>query len=265
MDLKTAQSTLKGRFKEYAEGFLKDDADLREAAALKIGHTHRVCKNIVNIGTSVGCSDDDLAVAEIAALLHDIGRFEQFRRYHTFMDHKSENHAVLGAAIIQSQGILEEVDDATATLIRSLVRDHNLAAIPDHESGRFLFFLKMLRDADKLDIWRVVTDYYHAKDALGKKRNTAIELDLPDDKEISDPIYDAVKNRAVAPIIHAKTLIDFKLLQMSWIYDVNFPFTFQSVLKNGYLEKIRDAIPYASNRIQQLYTSARKYAEEKAV
>ncbi|MBL7226115.1 MAG: HD domain-containing protein [Desulfobacteraceae bacterium] len=43
---------------------------------LKADHTSRVCEAIVNIGRSLDLSREDLCLAEAAALLHDIGRFE---------------------------------------------------------------------------------------------------------------------------------------------------------------------------------------------
>jgi hypothetical protein len=49
-----------------------------------------------------------------------------------------------------------------------------------------------------------------------------------------------------------RTRNDFKLLQMAWIYDVNFPPTFRMIAERGYLETIRNTLP-ASERIDRIY------------
>ena len=58
-----------------------------------------------------------------------------------------------------------------------------------------------------------------------------------------------------------KTLNDFKLLQMAWIYDVNFPRTFEIVRERGYMEMIRDALPQ-SEKVSEMYATIRSYLEE---
>jgi hypothetical protein len=70
-------------------------------------------------------------------------------------------------------------------LLLSVILYHNRAELPEDETEGCLFFAKLLRDADKLDIWRVVTDYYHNKNG---HQNSSIELDLPDIPEISDEV-----------------------------------------------------------------------------
>jgi len=104
----------------------------------------------------------------------------------------------------------------------------------------------------------VVTEYYqHA----GSSRNQTLELDLPDSEEVSGPVLEALMNERLVQVADLKTLNDFKLLQIGWIYDVNFPRTFQIVRENRYLEMILDALPQNSSRIAQIYDRARAYLE----
>ena len=76
----------------YIEEFASRDPNIQKAVDLKQAHTEHVCDAILDIGRHEGLSNDDLALAEIAALLHDIGRFEQYRKYKTFSDVRWENH-----------------------------------------------------------------------------------------------------------------------------------------------------------------------------
>ena len=185
MDLQDLLPKLKHWLKEYAEQFASTDPSVQAALDLKLGHTQRVCEAILDIGRHEGLSDEDLRVAEAAALLHDIGRFEQYRKYGTFSDTRSENHALLGVKVIREKRILENIDPIKARIIVRSVECHNKATLWAEGNGRGLLFMKLVRDADKLDIWRVVTDYYGS---VPKERNRAIELNLPDAPDISDAV-----------------------------------------------------------------------------
>ena len=109
-----------------------------------------------------------------------------------------------------------------------------------------------------MDIWRVVTEYYQNAD---NHRNQTIELDLPDIDGVSDPVYEALMNGKLVQMDDLRTLHDFKLLQIGWIYDVNFPRTFQIVQERRYLEKIHDTLPREMPWIRAVYERASAYLE----
>ena len=249
---------LKTWFQEYVRQFSSHDPIVQENMDLKAEHTRRVCETIRDIGRSLDLSNEDLCLAEASGLLHDIGRFEQYRRYRTFSDYMSENHAVLGVKVIQTNRVLDGLELAAADLILRVVGNHNRASLPVGEEKRCLFFLKLIRDADKVDIWRVVTEYYQN---AGNKRNKTIELDLLDVDRISPAVYQGLMNRKPVQMADLRTLHDFKLLQIGWIYDVNFPRTFQIVREKKYLEKIRNALPRESPRVTEAYERARAHLE----
>jgi hypothetical protein len=58
-----------------------------------------------------------------------------------------------------------------------------------------------------------------------------------------------------------ETLDDFKLLQLAWVYDLNFPRTFEIVKERKYLEKIRQALPKDSRRVAEIYKHVQDYLE----
>ncbi|MBN2059705.1 MAG: HD domain-containing protein [Deltaproteobacteria bacterium] len=245
-------------FEDYISRFVSDDSIFQENIDLKVGHTYRVCEAILDIGESLNLDREELCLAETSALLHDIGRFEQYRQYRTFSDYRSEDHAALGIKVIKTSSVLNGFEPAEAEIIIRVIGYHNRAALPVGEDERCLFFLKLLRDADKIDIWHVVTDYYQS---AGYKRNQTIELDLPDMDQISDSVYEALMKGELAQMADLKTLNDFKSLQIGWIYDVNFPRTFQIIMEKRYLEKIREALPKKSVRADEIYNKANAYLE----
>jgi len=231
---------LKRWFKQYADAFHNGDPEHDRNIDLKIEHTRRVCAEILEIGRSLQLDTNDLRLAEVIALFHDVGRFAQYDRYGTFLDLKSEDHAVLGVKVLDSSDVLKGMHEDTQRLIKRVVGYHNRRTLPENETEECLFFAKLLRDADKLDILRVVTDYYSKK---GDARNESIELDLPDIPDVSDEVCADVKAGRNVKTESLRTLNDFKLLQMAWIYDVNFPRTFQLIRDRNYLEAIRNTLP----------------------
>ena len=145
-------------------------------------------------------------------------------------------------------------------IILKAVQYHNKAALPANENETGLFFMKLLRDADKVDIWHVVTDYYrHAHEG----RNETLELNLPDAPQVSDAVCRSLLKGDIVQMKDLKTLNDFKLLQMGWIYDVNFKRTFEIVKERRYLEQIRKALPERSNSIDAVYRRALAYLDAK--
>lgn len=252
-------SALKAWFSDYVKIFHSADSEIQQNINIKKEHTIRVCSEIIGIAKSLGLSREELRLAEAIALLHDVGRFEQYARYGTFSDLNSENHAVLGIKILRENNILKGIDKSTRKLILCAIFHHNRIELPKRTARACLFFTQLLRDADKLDIWRVLTDYYCNKN---KHRNEGIELGLPDTPEISEKVcQELIAGRPIKEE-YLKSLNDFKLLLIGWVYDVNFPRTFQLIRERGYLEMIRDALPL-SERVLKIYSMIRTYLEKK--
>jgi hypothetical protein len=249
---------LKGWFEDYVIRFTSEDPLVQENIDMKALHTRKVCGIIMDIGKSLALPPEDLAIGEITALLHDVGRFDQYKRYGTFVDHRSEDHAALSVSIIQTHQILHDLKPDSAKLILWAIQHHNRAVLPRNEDQRKLLFSKLLRDADKIDIWRVVTDYYKQ---AGERRNPAIELDLPDENWISDLPYESLMNGELVKMTDLKTLNDFKVFQIGWIYDINYPRTFQLIRDKKYLEIICDALHTKPSRVAAIYNQVHSYLE----
>ena len=210
--------SLRGWFEQYVATFHSEDPEIQYNFDLKRDHTRRVCMEILDIGNHVGLGSRALFLAEILAWFHDIGRFEQYARYGTFFDLKSEDHAALGVHILKEHHVLRALDEQTQDLILRCISYHNRASLPAEESETCLFFSRLLRDADKLDIWRVLTRYYHEK---GNNRNQTIELDLEDAPEVSQEVYEDLLAGRIVRSDALRTLTDFKFLQMGWVYDLS--------------------------------------------
>ena len=241
--------------------FVPTQGEFRETILLKKKHSKRVCGEIIRIGRRLGLSGDSLRFAEITALFHDLGRFEQYARYRTFVDHKSENHAALSVKTLKENDVLDGLKVALKDLVYRIISYHNRPSLPDGETDTCLFYAKMLRDADKLDIWRVLTRHYRGSDGSS---SSAIELDLPNTPEISDKVYESVMNKRIVDFHHVRTLNDFKVLQIGWIFDVNFKPTLDAVIDRNYIDEICRALP-VSEKIETIKKVVNHYVEKEFV
>ncbi len=238
---------IKNWFDTYVHHFCTGNERFDSAICLKVRHTKNVAREILDISNSLNLGAGDCFLAEITALLHDIGRFEQYMKYQTYSDQKSEDHAKLGIEILKKTGALNRLDSADREVIEAVVIHHNKAILPQSSDPRFLLFLKLLRDADKIDILHVVTEHYQ-----GINTNNAIELGLPDDPEISNRIIQNVMNGKIARAEDMLTLNDFKLLQIGWVFDLNFPRSFEMVKQRKYLQNISAVLPLSDAVTQAL-------------
>jgi HD superfamily phosphodiesterase len=246
---------LKKWFGAYVSAFYTDDDDYNLALNVKKGHTMRVCDNIVMIGRKLGMSKHDLIIAETTALFHDLGRFKQFKKYGTFNDIISENHARLGLREMAAHKVLSICLKAEKELIIKAVNYHNSLKLPAGENERTLHFIRLLRDADKLDIWRVFLDFFHEKN---NRQNNIFVLDLPDEPEYSNEFIEALHSQNMASMKDMKTLNDFKLLQIGWVYDLNFAPSVQVAQSLNIIERIEAILPQ-SKEITEAVSHAKDY------
>ncbi|NVM20895.1 MAG: HD domain-containing protein [Desulfobacterales bacterium] len=227
-------------FADYVAAYYTDDPACDRNIKLKEEHTVRVCKEIVMLGEALDLPAEDMLMAEAMALFHDVGRFEQYAVYGTFKDSSSENHAGLGLRELAGHHVLSVCSDAEQKLITKAIGYHNMRILPEDEDDRCLFFARLLRDADKLDIWLVFIDYYDRQD---KEPNSTIVLNLPENDACSPTIINCLCEQRMADLKDMATLNDFKLLQISWVFDLNFSPAFRAVSERRYIEKIAASLP----------------------
>ena len=142
-------------FNEYVKGYDSSDEKIK----LKIAHTYRVSELCEKIAISLKMNNDDIDIAWLTGLLHDIGRFEQVKTYGTFNDFKSVDHAKLGSKILFNGGKIRDFisDTSEDDLIKKVIENHNAYKLPEDISKRCKTFSNILRDADKIDIFKVNT------------------------------------------------------------------------------------------------------------
>jgi putative nucleotidyltransferase with HDIG domain len=243
----------KNWFEMYVKQFCTGDERIDSAICLKVKHTKTVALEILDLANTLNLDVEYCYLAEIVAIFHDIGRFEQYIRYHTYSDQKSEDHAKLGLEVIARTGVIGRLPIYEQELVRNVVAHHNRASLPHSDDQKFLLLLKLLRDADKIDILHVVTEHY-----AGFNRNEAINIGLPNTPEISDKITRCILDGRLADVNDLRTVNDFKLLQAGWVFDLNFPGTYQIFKQRRYLDKLSASLPQTTDVVQAI-DSARRF------
>ena len=148
---------LRETYGRYVDGYRDAGGALPDMMQLKLTHTEKVVESAIAIAKGEGFDARTSLACEAAALLHDTGRYEQLRVYNTFRDSDSVDHAVFSHDIVEKRGWLDGWTDRDAIL--DAVLYHNRRDIPaDVAEGLPLACARTVRDADKLDIFRVLED-----------------------------------------------------------------------------------------------------------
>ncbi|MCK5571512.1 MAG: HD domain-containing protein [Bacteroidetes bacterium] len=233
---------LKQWFRDFVQGYRSEDADLRRNVELKVRHTMQVRREIRFLSESLSLNEKETCLSEAIALLHDAGRFEQYARHRTFADDESENHADLSLSILRKAGILDSLAPEDTDLIFRAISYHNRPTVPRDVTERQKFFANLLRDADKLDIWRVVIEYYQQEPG---ERNEAVAVGFVESPGISPAVATSLLKKEPVRGADLRNINDLKLFQISWVYDLNFTPTFCAVQERRYLQAIANTLPSA--------------------
>jgi hypothetical protein len=250
---------LKRWFVTYSDRFFGVDDFVNYHLQLKQEHTRRTCEEIVHLAKSLSLDENQTRIAETIALLHDIGRFPQFVAYRTYNDSKSVNHGLLGVKSLHEEGALESLDRQEKLWIETAIACHGDKSLPENLDGQTMLFLKIIRDADKLDIFRIVIECYRNM----KEDPGGTLLELPDEPRISPEVLEAVMAGLPIDYNRLHTLNDFKLCQVGWVYDMNFAASLEKLKSSNMLEDMFSFLPETPEiaevrRKVQSYIASRK-------
>lgn len=224
-------------FERYLQNF---DCE-NEKIKLKIIHTDGVIECAREITRRMRLPEEDCHLAELIALLHDIGRFEQLKKFDSF-ERNTMDHASFGAELLfgERRMIREFIgDDSYDSVIREAIARHSDFAIDRTMEPSMLLHASIIRDADKLDNCRV-------------KVEESIEVMLGEVAEmigsesISETVWQACLNHTSVLLETRKTKMDYWVSYLAYFFDINFAETAQIILEKDYVSKIIDRIPYSN-------------------
>lgn len=205
----------------------------------KIYHSLRVMEISKKIATNMGLENEKIELATLIGLLHDIGRFEQFKIYQTYSDLESIDHGDLGADILKQNNFIRNFikESKYDEIILKSVQNHNKYKIADDLNKEEKLFCKIVRDADKIDI------LYEAIEIFWKNGREEIQNDL-----ISDKVYNEFLNKKLIKKDKnmKKNGIDKLVLMLAFVFDINFHESLEILKKEDYLNKILNNFDFKS-------------------
>lgn len=264
-------------FAEYVRNYDPSDEKIK----LKIDHTYRVAGLCQRIAESLGLSEPDVDIAWLLGMLHDIGRFEQIRRFGTFNDAQSVDHAEFWADLLFKEGLIrkfaegyyeecelarsgnEEAEQIIKNnehhnkdtgLLEMAIRQHNKYRVKEDLTERQRMFCDILRDADKVDIFKVNADipmeiiYDVTTEEL---KNGVIT------KEVLESFY---KKETVLKSVR-RSAVDHIVGHISLLFELVYKESYRQAKEQGYVYKLLD---FKSDvpEVNAEFGDMRKYVDE---
>lgn len=224
------RTQIKQVFAEYTSKYNASDPKIK----LKIDHTYRVAALAERIAKTVTDVSIDADLAWTMGMLHDIGRFEQVKRYGTFVDSESIDHAALGISILFDEGLLDSFGDFSEKereLIRISIANHNKFRIPEGMDDLTTAYCNILRDADKIDILRVncdtpLEDIYNVTTEELKKA------------AVSEEVKKGFLERHTVLRSLKHTPVDNLVGHICLVFELVYPVSTQIAKEQGYVDKL---------------------------
>lgn len=226
---------------------------------LKLEHTIRVSADARAIAIGMGWPEEEVTIAEAAGLFHDIARFPQFQQYRSFSDADSVDHGDLGVQTLEDENLLDDVSNEARALILRAVQYHNKKELPDWLSAPEEKLLRLIRDADRLDIFFICWDsiktghiHDHPEIIMG------IDFNGPP----TDAVLDQFERGGKISYSNMKSMADRFILQLSWMHDLSYATSKRLVLERNVLEKFIDVLPVKTDRLLNCFETAAAFLAE---
>ena len=237
-------------FLEYTKNYDYNDKNI----AIKIGHSLRVMDISKKLAEGLKLREQ-IELATLIGLLHDIGRFEQQARFKTFRDVDSIDHGELGVKILEENNYIRRFSENNKydNIIKKAIFNHNKYSIEDNLDEEELLFAKIIRDNDKIDI------LYEAETMFYKGEEEEVEnsvLDEEIERQIKNKMQ-VIRRKGKSPLG-----INNVMATISFIYDINFKVSLQIIKDNNYIDKILDRFELKDSNTRQKVTEIRKDAED---
>lgn len=238
-------------FKKYLSSYDLNDGMIQ----LKIKHTYGVVSLSEYIAKDLNLSEEDVDLAKLIALLHDIARFEQAKKYGDYRDYKNVDYADLAVKILFEDNLIRNFieEDIYDSIILKSIKNHNKLQIEKGLSERELLHAKIIRDADKTDNFRVkASDRFEDIFNSSKER---LENDI-----ITEKIYNDFMSNRIIISKERKTDMDCWISYIAFIFDYNFLSGLKYIKEKNYINILVDRIDYKISDTKNKMEEIRKHA-----
>lgn len=246
-------------YSSYCDSFKELTDEQKRNFNIKKEHSFRVADYSVQLAAKLELDDEEQKLAYFIGLFHDIGRYRQLIEFNTFHDAKSVDHAEYSVQILKEEGLLAKFEVKNEEVVLTAIFHHNKLKLPGKLSDHETMFAKLIRDADKMDILKVLTDYYSDRNAVP---NHTLTWELPKGNSVSKAVSEEVLAGKLVSKVNVVSEVDVKIMQMSWVYDINFRPTFEFILKKRFLESIYNSLP-KNDLVIEIHRKVKVFSENK--
>ena len=218
----------------------------------KYWHSLRVMDCAGRIAESINLSEEEIELAKLIGLLHDIARFEQYTKYKTFHDEESFDHGDKGAEILKNNGYIRRYieEDKYDNIILKAIKNHNKFKIEEGLSEKELLFAKIIRDADKLDIFYEGVEYFWITEEEISKAEKS--------NEITEEVWNYFINGNLIEHKYKITPLDGIICFIALAFDLNFEYTWNKIKEEKYIDKLLDKFDFENIEIEEKMDEVRE-------
>ncbi|MCI8272627.1 MAG: HD domain-containing protein [Clostridia bacterium] len=218
--------------KQFNE-FIKRYDLKNEMIGLKVAHMIRVMKVNMKFAEFQGLGNEDIELAGIIGLLHDIGRFVQIERYGTFIDYKSIDHCQAGVNLLFKDGFIAYFvkDDKYYHIIERAIKNHGQFEIEPGLDEHTLLHCQLIRDSDKTDIFEVM---------LQENPDTVFDGDYIRNANINEKVKEDFFNNRMINKVDVKTVFDDYVRKVAFIFNYYFARNLQYVKEKNYISRMTE-------------------------
>ncbi len=234
--------SLEAWFQKYLDRFRNGDGVLHPMLELKRCHSIRVAENAAFIAASMEATESEKHLAEGTGLVHDVGRFTQFTEHGTFGDADTVDHGAEGRKVLEGEDLPFPDSPGDREQLLCAVEYHNKSRkdIPRDLGRGQDRLLKLIRDADKLDIMELVLGAV-TSDGFQDLRTILPHIRLS--REVSPEALQEAQNTQSVPYGNLSTLGDILVMIATWFYELNYPSTLRLAMERDLLWRIRKELP----------------------
>lgn len=239
-------------FMDYASHYDRSNGKIE----LKIVHTMAVADVMEKITGLCGFPKEICDLAGVCAVFHDIGRFEQVTQYDTFLDHLSRDHADLGCEVLEQEGFLDFLPEKKQKEVLTAIRNHNKFQIEEGLDDETLLLSRLIRDADKCDIFRV----FACEDMVDTMSETYEQVA---GETVTDEVYDTIFRHETVLKTIRKTGLDIWIGFLAFFFDLYFDESIQILQEQKYymqpFDRIEFTLPETRQRVQEIRDEVEAY------
>lgn len=238
----------KQEFMKYVEGCDLENPRMKR----KVGHSLRVMENSGKIAKSLNLNKEEVELAKLIGLLHDIAKVG---KYGMNPEYKSQDHGDLGVEILNTENYIRKYIEESKcdNIIFKAIKNHNKFAIEEGLPDEEMLFAKIIRDADKLDI------FYEGAEMFW---NTEEEKQKIGNSKITQCVLDEFNSNFSIDRKKIVTPVDGVISFISFVFNINFEYDYEVIKREDYINKILNKFEFIDQTTKKQMEEVRKIADE---